>query len=83
MSQQSVQLSIQANTAQFSTSIHRAEKDFKSRFRGMGALSKSQSNRIRGDFNSIALGAQGLSDGIKQAAKSLNTIVILLFCSRL
>jgi len=70
MNQQSVQLSIQANTAQFATSIHRAEQDFKSKFRNMGAVFKSQSNRIRSDFSSIALGAQGLSQGIRQTAKS-------------
>lgn len=70
MTQSTVSLTLRADTSAFATSLQRAEQDFKSRFRSMGAVSKTQAGKIKGDFSSIGLGAQGLAQGINKAAKS-------------
>ncbi|MBN9287249.1 MAG: hypothetical protein BGO43_15245 [Gammaproteobacteria bacterium 39-13] len=74
MTQSSVNLILRTDTTTFSELIHQAEQEFSSCFKRMGGTSRTQSNRIKDDFNSIGLSAQRFANNLKQAAKQLTLI---------
>ncbi len=71
MTQNTVELTLRADTTKFSASIRQAEQEFTSRFKRMGSTANAQSNRIEGNFNSMTGGVGRFSSAIKRAAAQL------------
>ena len=74
MNQHSVNLILRADTTAFSASIRKAEQEFTSRFKRMGGTANAQSNRIEGNFNSMARSVGRFSSAIKRAAVKLSLL---------